>query len=169
MLAKKELIGEFSDPETNEIKIVVVSNPEINTDGLIRLVSDNERHKVIVCLKPDNECVKKFSTLDTDLLLIQQSVIEECIATNPSIEPLFDKFKKVNPRVRVMVFGNSLNDTFIRKMIRNGAHGFIDGAMSVDSLNHAIDEVYCGGYWINRNILGELIHHALEVQEIMEH
>jgi len=39
MLAKKELIGEFSDPETNEIKIVVVSNPEINTDGLIRLVS----------------------------------------------------------------------------------------------------------------------------------
>jgi len=170
MLAKMEHIETLQPTDKsgcNEIKIVIVSNPEIYTDGLIRLLSDNENHKVQTCLKPDHDCVKKFSNFESDLLLIQQSVVEACHA--PLSEPRFDKFKRINPEVRIVVFGNNLSDAFTRSMIRDGAHGFIDGAMTVESLNQAIEEVYRGGYWINRNILGELIHDALEVQEIMEH
>jgi DNA-binding NarL/FixJ family response regulator len=170
MLAKKEhaeTLQPTDKSDINEIKIVVVSNPEIYTDGLIRLLSDNENHKVQTCLKPGHDCVKKFSKFESDLLLIQQSVIEAC--HTPSSEPCFDKFKRNNPDVRIVVFGNNLSDAFTRSMIRDGAHGFIDGAMTVESLNQAIEEVYRGGYWINRNILGELINDALEVQEIMEH
>ena len=170
MLAKMEHIATLQPTDKSdisEIKIVIISSPEIYTDGLIRLLSDNENHKVQTCLKPDQDYVKKFSNFEPDLLLIQQSVIEECHFQ--SSEPRFDKFKRINPDVRIVVFGNNLSDALTRSMIRDGAHGFIDGAMTVESLNQAIEEVYRGGYWINRNILGELIHDALEVQEIMEH
>lgn len=67
-----------------------------------------------------------------------------------------------------MLFGHAFEDSFIRRLIRGGAHGFIDSSMTRETLHNAINEVYSGGYWVSRKVLAQIIYSAVEMERIVE-
>lgn len=158
-----EMVAEM---DSGVIKLLVVSQQEIYADGLIHLLKNNPQHDV-VCLNPQDNVLEQIGSINPNILMVHQVVIENSLQ-NMSLDELFGGFKTSFPGLRIVVFGTDINEAFIRQMIRAGVHGFIDGSMTNMMLQHAIREVYLGGYWIERQILDDLIHNAIEMEKVME-
>jgi len=151
----------------NLVSIFVVAKHDIYVDGLVRVISELQDHKVIACIEPGKDCYTKFSDNPADILLVEESVVVSYLQ-EISVDELFKEFKQHFPELRIVIFGRELDDAFIRKMIRAGAHGFIDSAMTQETLQHALKEVHSGGYWVSRKALEQLIFSAVEMERIVE-
>jgi len=153
--------------QTDKIKIYLIANQAIYVDGLIRVISDHKNHDVIACMQPGATCAQHFADNPADILLIEQSVVEEQLETYPA-EGLFSNFLDKFPDLRIIIFGHDIPEPFVRTLIGAGARGFIDTSSTHEVLNAAIDEVYNGGYWIGRKALNQLIKNAVEMESIVE-
>ena len=149
------------------IRIFVIANRDIYVDGLIRVIGDLENHQVVACINPNDDCYRRFSENPADVLLIEQAVVNQCLQEHPA-EELFSEFHRQHPGLRIIIFGHEIADSFVRKMIRAGAHGFIDGNTTQKLLAAAIQEVHNGGYWVGRKALERLIYSAVEMERIIE-
>jgi len=109
----------------NLVSIFVVAKHDIYVDGLVRVISELQDHKVIACIEPGKDCYTKFSDNPADILLVEESVVVSYLQ-EISVDELFKEFKQHFPELRIVIFGRELDDAFIRKMIRAGAHGFIE-------------------------------------------
>jgi DNA-binding NarL/FixJ family response regulator len=114
-----------SAESSDKIKIYLIANQAIYVDGLIRVISDHENHDVIACTKPGDTCAEKFARNPADILLIEQSVIEEQLKIYPA-EKLFSNFLDKFPDLRIIIFGHDIPEPFVRTLIGAGARGFID-------------------------------------------
>lgn len=157
--------------ETNASPVVmrlfVVANHDIYVDGLLRLIGEQPGMEIINCSRPGENCFHDFSADPADILLVEQSILEEHLRTT-TLDSLFSEFLESFPELRIIVFGHTFEDVFVRRMIRAGAHGFIDSSMTRDILLNAITEVYNGGYWVNRKALEQIIYSAVEMERIVE-
>ena len=156
-----------SSTKTDKIKIYLIANQAIYVDGLIRVISDHKNHDVIACTQPGGTCAQHFAENPADILLIEQSVVEEQLETYPA-EGLFSNFLDKFPDLRIIIFGHDIPEPFVRTLIGAGARGFIDTSSTHEVLNTAIDEVYNGGYWVGRKALNQLIKNAVEMENIVE-
>lgn len=151
----------------DDTSIFIVAKRDIYVDGLVRVISELHQHRVIACVEPGKDCYLKFSHNPADILLIEESVIDSHLQET-TIDDLFTDFKQHFPNLRIVIFGRELDDPFIRKMIRAGAHGFIDSTMTQETLLTALKEVRNGGYWVSRKALEQLIFSAVEMERIIE-
>jgi DNA-binding NarL/FixJ family response regulator len=156
-----------SAKKTEKIKIYIIAHQAIYVDGLIRVISDHQNHDVIACTEPNDSCAERFAKNPADILLIEQTVIEEQLEHFPA-KNLFSNFLDKFPDLRIIIFGHATQEPFVRKMVGAGARGFIDTCSTHDVLNAAIDEVYNGGYWVGRKALNQLIQNAVEMENIVE-
>ncbi|RDH84612.1 MAG: hypothetical protein DIZ80_03850 [endosymbiont of Galathealinum brachiosum] len=153
--------------KNDHVSLYVLSHHEIYTDGLINLLSQNTHYHVTCCLD-DVVDLMHFKVSNPDVLLVHQSIVEPMLVTGTSIDLLFADYKNISPDIRIMIFGNHVDESDMRKMIRSGVRGFIDSSMTQYDLTMSIREVSLGGYWINRQVMGELIHNAIEIEQVME-
>ncbi|GMR01170.1 MAG: hypothetical protein BMS9Abin19_0529 [Gammaproteobacteria bacterium] len=153
--------------KAEKIKIFLIANQAIYVDGLIRVISDHENHKVIACVQPSDSCAGRFAKNPADILLVEQSVIEEQLEHYPA-EGLFSNFLDKFPDLKIIIFGHDMPEPFVRTLVSAGARGFIDTSSTHDVLNIAIEEVYNGGYWVGRKALDQLIQNAVEMENIVE-
>lgn len=149
------------------ISIFIVADQDIFVDGLIRIISDQPDHHVVACISAGDGCFKRFSETPADLLLIDQTVVEQKLK-NVSIDELFSEFTVQYPDLRIIVFGHKLDYAFVRRMIRAGTHGLFDSTMTRETLSAAIREVHAGGFWVGREALEMLIYSAVEMERIIE-
>jgi DNA-binding NarL/FixJ family response regulator len=147
--------------------IFVIARRDIYVDGLLSLISGLPELDVLSCASPGTDCYRNFAQRPADILLVEQSVILEHLETT-SIDELFGEFRQNFPELRIILFGHAFEDGFIRRLIRAGAHGFIDSSMTRDTLQNAFHEVYNGGYWVSRKALGDIIYSAVEMERIVE-
>jgi DNA-binding NarL/FixJ family response regulator len=149
------------------IKLFVIANHDIYVDGLVRVISDHPAHQVVACSSPGSDCFAKFCQTPADMLLIEQSILEERLQTTPA-NTLFTDFKHHYPELRIIVFGHAFADAYVRRLLRAGVNGFIDSNTTQDMLATAIQEVYNGGYWVGRKVLEQLIYSSVEMEQIIE-
>ena len=153
--------------KTDKIKIHLIANQAIYVDGLIRVISDHENHDVVACVQPGDSCAERFAKNPSDILLIEQAVIEEQLKQFSS-KGLFSNFLDKFPDLKIIIFGHDMPEPFVRTLVASGARGFIDTSSTHEVLNAAIDEVYNGGYWVGRKALNQLIKNAVEMESIVE-
>jgi len=156
-----------TEAKADVIKIFLIANQAIYVDGLIRVISDHDNHEVVVCTQAGDSCASIFAKNAADILLIEQSVIEEQLKRIPA-EGLFSKFTDKFPELKIIIFGHDIPEPFVRILVGAGARGFIDTSSSHEVLNTAIDEVCRGGYWVGRKALNQLIQNAVEMENIVE-
>jgi len=137
-------------------RLFVIANRNIYVDGLIRVIGELPGYKIVECAEPDDGCFTSFAANPGDILLVDQSVIDATMRST-GIDDLFSEFMEAYPELRIIVFGREFNDGFVRKMLRAGAHGFIDSNMTQETLLKAVHEVDAGGFWINREALQQII------------
>ena len=168
MVNKVHTLSNVSSLEkTDKIKIFLIANQAIYVDGLIRVICDHDNHNVIACVQPGDACAGRFAKQPADILLVEQSVIEEQLETFP-VEGLFSNFLDKFPDLKIIIFGHDMPEPFVRSLVSAGARGFIDTSSTHEVLNAAIDEVYNGGYWVGRKALDQLIKNAVEMESIVE-
>jgi len=148
-------------------RIFVVANHDIYVDGLLQVINTLPGHEVVECASPGNKCYDNFTRNPADILLVEQSVVEVHLQST-TVDDLFREFQQNYPELRIIIFGRDFEDDFIRKLIRAGAHGFIDSTMTRETLENAIHEVHNGGYWVSRKALKEIIYSAVEMERIVE-
>jgi DNA-binding NarL/FixJ family response regulator len=152
-------------PET--MRIFVVAHHDIYVDGLLQVINALPGHEVVECASPSNRCYDNFTRNPAEILLVEQSVVEAHLQST-TIDELFREFQQNFPALRIIIFGRQIEDDFVRKLIRAGAHGFIDSTMTKETLESAIHEVHSGGYWVSRKALEEIIYSAVEMERIVE-
>ena len=153
--------------QSRRIRLFAIAEQDIYVDGLLRVIADSPCHQVVACIAPDQDCYRKFSETPADILLVQQSIIEQRLTHKP-VDDLFSQYHEVFPAVRIIVFGHDIADAYVRRMFRAGVHGFIDSSMTQASLATAIQEVHDGGYWVGRKVLEQLVYSAVEMEHIVE-
>ncbi|MGV6806385.1 MAG: LuxR C-terminal-related transcriptional regulator [bacterium] len=149
------------------IRLFVIAHQDIYVDGLIRVISDHPAHRVVACSSPNGDCFERFCDTPAEILMIDHGVIEERLQ-HTSIDALFDDFLGTFPRLRIIVFGHEIPENAVRRLLRAGVHGFIDSNTTQDLLASAIQEVNDGGHWVGRNVLKQLIHSSVEMEQIIE-
>ena len=153
--------------KADKIKIFLIANQAIYVDGLIRVISDHSNHEVVACIQSSSSCADSFAKSPADILLVEQSVIEEKLKHHV-VKDLFSHFLDKFPDLKIIIFGHDIPEPFVRTLVGAGARGFIDTSSTHEVLNAAIDEVYNGGYWVGRKALDQLIKNAVEMEEIVE-
>lgn len=156
-----------TETKKDAIKIFLIANQAIYVDGLIRVISDHKNHEVVACTQPGDSCAKTLTKKAADILLVEQSVIEEQLKKFP-VKGMFSQFTDNCPNLKIIIFGHDIPEPFVRKLVSAGVRGFIDTSSSHEVLNAAIDEVYKGGYWVGRKALDQLIQNAVEMESIVE-
>jgi len=154
-------------PIDGKIRLFVIANQDIYIDGLVRVITDHPSHQVVACSSPGSKCFEKFCETPADILLIEQSILEERMQKT-ELASLFVDFQNHSPGLRIIVFGHAFSDSYVRRMLRAGVNGFIDRNTTQDMLATAIQEVYNGGYWLGRKVLEQLIYSSVEMEQIIE-
>jgi len=147
--------------------LFMVANQDIYVDGLTRVIADQADLDVVSCTSPTEDCQGRYAEHPTDILMVEQSVVRRKLR-GTSLDRLFKPFMEIRPDLRIIVFGHEITDTFIRKMISAGAHGFIDSSTRPELLGIAINEVRDGGYWLGRKSLQHLVLAVSEMDRIVE-
>jgi len=160
-------LNDETDHPQEPITLFMVANQDIYVDGLTRIISDQPDFKVVACTSPTNDCQRRYAEHLTDILMVEQSVVHKKLEEK-SLDQLFKPFLALRPDLRIIIFGHEMADTFIRKMIHAGAHGFIDSNTSPKLLGIAINEVREGGYWLGRKSLQNLVQTVSEMDRIVE-
>ncbi|VAW75961.1 hypothetical protein MNBD_GAMMA15-2422 [hydrothermal vent metagenome] len=159
--------GDNSHQMREAATLFMVANQDIYVDGLTRIISEHPDLKVIACTSPTSDCHGRFAEHPTDVLMVEQSVVQQKLK-EMTFDELFAPFMQIRPGLRIIIFGHEMADPFIRFMLHAGAHGFIDSSTSPKLLGIAINEVRDGGYWLGRKSLQELILAASEMDRIVE-
>lgn len=149
------------------ISLFVIAHKDIYIDGLVRVICDHPGHRVVACSNPDGNCLQEFCRTPADLLLIEQSILEERLQSNPN-DSFLDGFRNSFPGLRCIVFGRDISSDYLCRMLRAGVRGFIDSTTTEKLLAHAIQEVHSGGYWLGRKALEQLVYSSVEMQQIIE-
>jgi DNA-binding NarL/FixJ family response regulator len=163
-LARFDRVDSPADPV---ISLFVIARKDIYIDGLVRVISDFPGHRVVACSNPDGDCLETFRRTPADLLLIEQSILEEHLQ-DATHHTLLDDFREVFPGLRFIVFGRDISDYFLHRMLRVGIRGFIDKTTTEEQLAGAIREVHDGGFWLGQKLLEQVIHSSVEVKQIIE-
>ena len=154
-------------PSQMPVTLFMIANQDIYVDGLTRIISDQPDLSVIACTSPTNDCLERYASHLTDILIVEQSVVQKKLADTAPRE-LFAPFMALRPDLRIIIFGHDIADAFVRKMLHAGVHGFIDSSTSPKCLATAINEVHEGGYWLGRKSLHNLIQTVSEMDRIVE-
>ncbi len=154
-------------PKQEPVTLFLVANQDIYVDGLTRIISDQPDLRVVACTSPTNDCLDRYARHLTDILMIEQSVVQKKLVNTPPRE-LFAPFMKIRPDLRIIIFGHDIADTFVRRMLYAGVHGFIDSSTSPKNLTTAINEIHEGGYWLGRKSLRNLVQTVSEMDRIVE-
>lgn len=143
---------QYADPRSGtRNKTLIVARQDYFVDGIVRLLKSTPTAGTIVCVEPGEPCTRHFVGGHPDFLLIQD---------NAKPEP-FDEFIREMvegfPGMRLLVFGQSMSDDYLYRLIQAGAHGYFNEKMTGEHIIQALDAVSRNEYWIERRIMQRFI------------
>lgn len=142
-------------------RVFVLAQQDFLVEGMLEILSRSPTNQVIACVKRDSECLKKLTAQPVDVLLIQHQ------ALNSDPAECFAIFREHLPELKVLVFGQGMSDSFLLRILRAGADGYINDQMSSDHLAKAIQYVRHGGLWAERRILERLAFRVAEIEGVI--
>lgn len=142
-------------PHGKPTSIFVAAKPDFSVEGMLRILTDNTENKIVACVEPSDACWDKLQTTQPEILLLHHQAV-----VSP-IREFFTRVKATAPDVNIIIFGQGMNDAFLRGVIRAGVSGYINENMNSADLLDAIREVKNGRLWVERRILEALAFAAI--------
>lgn len=136
---------------TNKIKIVIVDDHPLFTEGL-RLLLKKERNFEITALFNDGRELLEYLNIDNpDIILLDLKM-----PTMKGEEVLQQALMK-NPHLRIIIVTSEEDTTTLEQALNKGAKGFVSKISCKDELFGAINAVYNGGVHFSQDIFEMLI------------
>ena len=156
------VITEDTVPATDANRIFILAGMDHYVEGLAHVISSEPGNAISACVKPGDGCLDKFLACLPDVLLVHHTAVMQPFAG------FFARFKKAAPSVRILVFGQYMESSFLQSIIRAGADGYISEKMSGEQVRRAMHSVRSGEIWAEREILSEFARSAVELEELIE-
>lgn len=143
-------------------KVLLYSRGDIFTNALHNMLARDSFSEVTVCDTEQTAQLNDNHKADFDIALINAKSLQY------PLDKFFQQFYAWNSDIKILVFGVDNNDDFVRNLIREGAHGFIDDETQEHELKSAIRGVINGHLWISRDLLDRIALDAFEIERMIE-
>lgn len=145
------------------IRVFIIADADYSVDGLISMLqASKEKVEVYKCSSIQNGCSELLAKQAMDVALIHHTAIDGQIAT------CFARMRETSSQIRILVFGQNMNDQYLYKLMRSGASGYINEHMSGAHLVAAIKHMMSGRLWAERHILEEFVYSTVELESTIE-
>jgi DNA-binding NarL/FixJ family response regulator len=132
-------------------RTLIVARQDFFVDGIVRILKTSPAAGSISSLEPGEPCTRHFVGGHPDFLLIQDNAKPEPF--EEFIREMVDGF----PGMRLLVFGQSMSDDYLYRLVQAGVHGYFNERMNGDHIIKALDAVSRGEYWIERHIMQRFV------------
>ncbi len=132
-------------------RTLIVARQDFFVDGIVRILKTSPAAGTVVCVGPGEPCTRHFVGGHPDFLLIQDNARPEPF--EDFIREMVDGF----PGMHLLVFGQSMSDDYLYRLIQAGAHGYFNERMTGEHIIQALGAVSRGEYWIERHIMQRFI------------
>jgi len=152
MSASESAILQLVDePGVVKSKVLIAARKGIVVDGIVNILESRENACLVSCVEPGMSCLRKLSASTPDILLLHTSA-----ATEP-VGGFISAVLEECPALRVLLFGNGLQDDYLFEAVSAGIHGYINERMNGEHLVRAIRAIERGEYWVERHIMARFI------------
>lgn len=160
------------------IQLLVLAKSDIYLDGLLLILRDDVNIKVTHCDAGVTDALQQIDKQHFDVILMQDRYI------SPPVDLFFNQFilQQVNAQqvkaqvtettptagLKILVFGQQMDNDFLLNIIRSGASGYINSNMSAKHLLQAVHYAHNGNMWAEHHILEQLARDALQMENVLE-
>lgn len=134
-----------------QTRVLLIANRDKFVDDIIHTLETAEDELSIDCVAPGDPCARYFAGDCPDLLLLQEK------SKPDPFEDFVREMIEGFPVLRVLVFGRSMSDDYLYRVINAGAHGYINEKMQGEHMLAALDAVRKGSFWVERHIMERFI------------
>lgn len=132
-------------------RILLIARRDLFVDGIIRILESIGSSIDVTCVAPGEPCAGHFAANYPDLLLLQEN------AKRGPIEDFIQEMIEGFPGLRLLMFGQQMSDDYLYRVVRAGAHGYINEKMNGAHMADALNTVLDGRYWVERHIMERFI------------
>lgn len=132
-------------------RILIIGSKGFFVDGLVSILDTSPVAGTVTTVETSQPCMHHFVNECPDVLLLQQD------ARPAPIERFVRELAGGFGDMKILVFGHSMPDEFLYRIVRAGAHGYFNERMSGKHVVEAITAVSAGGYWVERHIMQRFI------------
>lgn len=132
-------------------RILLIARRDLFVDGIIRILESIGDGMHVTCVDAGEPCARHFAGSYPDLLLLQEK------SKPDPIEDFIHEMVEGFPGLRLLMFGQQMPDEYLYRVVRAGAHGYINEKMNGSHMAEAIEAVLEGRYWVERNIMERFI------------
>ncbi|QWD67570.1 response regulator transcription factor [Polynucleobacter sp. VK25] len=139
-----------TDTNTNLIKVQVIDRQQIALWGIDQLIKQDGRFQVCATATNAEDALKHAISSKPDVIVLDPELGGE--DGIDLISTLIDKTK-----AKVIVYTSTQNPTVLDQSVVKGARGVINKTEPVDILLKAIEKIYIGELWLNRNATSRIL------------
>ncbi len=134
-----------------KIKIILVDDHQMFRDGVKSVLSDEENIDLVGEVGSAKDLYELLKTTNPDLIITDISM--------PDISGIeLSKFVSENyPEINILILSMHTNEEFITKSLAAGANGYLPKDTSMNELLEAINAIYKGETYFNKNISDTLL------------
>ena len=127
--------------------VLIIGQPGSHVDRVTQVLESADESYEVSCITPVEPCSQYFVGGHPDILLIQDN------ARPGQFEDFLAEMVTGYGAMRVIVFGESMSDDYLFRIVDAGVHGYINENMSAEHILDALKAVMTGKYWIERHIM----------------
>jgi DNA-binding NarL/FixJ family response regulator len=132
-------------------KTLIIAHQDFFVDGIVRILETSPIAGTIISVSPGEPCMRHFVGTPPDFLLIQENAKPE------PFEDFISEMVTGFPDMRLLVFGQSMPDDYLHRIIQAGAHGYFNEKMNADHILMGLEAIKNGQVWAERHIMERFI------------
>jgi len=137
------------------ITIGIIDDHSLIINGLLKMLQDEPAYQVLFTAQDGADLLQKLSEETPDVLLLDIELPD----TN-GID-LCKKLLTLYPKLAVIALTNHDDVVYVRKMMRNGAMGYLLKGTEKESLLQAIETVAAGEQYIDKQIEQQILQQSI--------
>jgi DNA-binding NarL/FixJ family response regulator len=162
---QRNIVSELKTVDTrvdSGLRIFILARQDFLVDRMFSILSRQEQNYLVSCVEPGDSCVARFEAASPDVLLLHKDAIE------PPLDQFIQNIRTHYPDMRILIFGQGLDDNYLYGAVRAGIHGYVNEQMTGDHVVHAVQTVYHGGNWYERRIMERFVSERVELDAFVK-
>lgn len=128
------------------VNIGIVEDHQIVREGLVSLLKEHERIKILFEASNGHELMEKLLTTKPDIILLD---IEMPVMTG---REALERIKKKYPKLKIIIITAFSEDATIVEYVKKGVNSFLPKDCKIDQLMEAIFSVYERGTYFDQKV-----------------
>lgn len=145
---------------TRKIKLAVVEDQLLVRQGIISLLNDHEKFKVVIGAGNGKELLEALKTQEVDVVITDLEMpVMDGVETTIRVREKY-------PAVKIIVLTQHDEESFIVHLIEKGANGFLLKDYDIELLIDAIYSVIENGYYFNDRVSKAMVSGLVKNKKI---